>query len=293
MKTVIKFPITSVASLKKLAKLVMRIDGYESLNEAQEALASHLKMGDWHQAMRTLEGGTPIVAPGSNQLRPNTTQEAKGRGRRLRHDGDWADIVHVDQAVAEALGRRDETLTTVVGDVFGYDGLERELRRVDKGGQFDMAAVEATGSLKFDIFDLKGVTKAARERGDEDRKIAAAAKSAGEDPMDAVLENDVVRAMRFYGLSLTPQQVRDVYKRFPELYKDAKKNGIDTVSRDGFIEKMVAFIGASAEWPTGGTPTAEQVRFFNDFAACCEKHGVAFDLSVVVPATRDNAPEIL
>jgi hypothetical protein len=119
MKTVIKFPITSVASLKKLAKMVMRIDGYKSLAEAQEALARHLKMGDWHQAMRTLEGGTPIVAPVLNPGRPNTHPEAKARGRRLRHAGDWADTVHVDKAVAEALGRRGETLTTVVGDEFG------------------------------------------------------------------------------------------------------------------------------------------------------------------------------
>jgi hypothetical protein len=29
--------------------------------------------------------------------------------------------------------------------------------------QFDMAAIEATGNLKFDIFDTEGMTKAVRE----------------------------------------------------------------------------------------------------------------------------------
>jgi hypothetical protein len=107
--------------------------------------------------------------------------------------------------------------------------------------------------------------------------VAEAAKSAGQDPHEAVLENDVVRAMRFYGLSLTRQQVRDVYERFPELFNDAKKNGLDTVFREGFIEKMVVYVGASGEWPTGGTPKAEQERFYEYFAACCEKHGIVFD----------------
>ena len=66
MKTTIKYPVSSVESLKKLAKRVAKDEGL-SLAAAQEALARRLGCSDWHQSVTSLEGGLELAEDGPRE----------------------------------------------------------------------------------------------------------------------------------------------------------------------------------------------------------------------------------
>lgn len=64
MKTCIKFPITLISSIKKLARLARKQDRHKTFSEAQESIAKQLGFADWPHFYKTIENGSLVTAVG-------------------------------------------------------------------------------------------------------------------------------------------------------------------------------------------------------------------------------------
>jgi hypothetical protein len=88
-------------------------------------------------------------------------------------------------------------------------------------------------------------------------------------PFDHIIKD----ITHYYCTILTREQIKEILKKYPEMYVKIVRDGFDTIEREQFISYLLEHIGVTKTWPLNSDSHEYVHEFYKNYIDIATKSG--------------------